>query len=152
VQHLLLRFGIIGSLRRRSVKYAGGRRIAWQLDITDAQSIRVLLREIGIFGKEGLENLAKVNISRARKLQKMIGQLDDFDSPFFDAYHFNEFVIRTPVRPEKLNKLLLRNGIIGGLPLHGHLRQLEDHMLICTTELHSDQDYERLVSALREVQ
>jgi len=107
---------------------------------------------LGILGKEGLENLAKVNISRARKLQKMIGQLDDFDSPFFDAYHFNEFVIRTPVRPEKLNKLLLRNGIIGGLPLHGHLRQLEDHMLICTTELHSDQDYERLVSALREVQ
>jgi len=107
---------------------------------------------LGILGKEGLENLAKVNISRARKLQKMIGQLEDFDSPFFDAYHFNEFVIRTPVRPEKLNKLLLRNGIIGGLPLHGHLRQLEDHMLICTTELHSDQDYERLVSALREVQ
>lgn len=107
---------------------------------------------LSILGKEGLENLAKVNISRARKLQKMIGQLDDFDSPFFDAYHFNEFVIRTPVRPEKLNKLLLRNGIIGGLPLHGHLRQLEDHMLICTTELHSDQDYERLISALREVQ
>jgi glycine dehydrogenase subunit 1 len=107
---------------------------------------------LSILGKEGLENLAKVNISRARKLQKMIAQLEDFDSPFFDAYHFNEFVISTPVRPEKLNKLLLRNGIIGGLPLHGHLRQLEDHMLICTTELHSDQDYERLVAVLQEVE
>ena len=106
---------------------------------------------LSILGKEGLEDLAKVNISRARKLQKMIAQIEDFDSPYFDAYHFNEFVIRTPVRPEKLNKLLLRNGIIGGLPLHGHLRQLEDHMLICTTELHSDQDYERLVAALKEV-
>ena len=107
---------------------------------------------LSILGKEGLEDLAKVNISRARKLQKMIAQIEDFDSPYFDAYHFNEFVIRTPVRPEKLNKLLLRNGIIGGLPLHGHLRQLEDHMLICTTELHSDQDYERLVAALKEVE
>jgi glycine cleavage system P protein (glycine dehydrogenase) subunit 1 len=107
---------------------------------------------LSILGKEGLENLAKVNISRARKLQKLIAQLEDFDSPFFDAYHFNEFVIRTPVRPEKLNKLLLRNGIIGGLPLHGHLRQLEDHMLICTTELHSDNDYDRLIAALREVE
>ncbi|MDD1746822.1 MAG: aminomethyl-transferring glycine dehydrogenase subunit GcvPA [Methanomassiliicoccales archaeon] len=107
---------------------------------------------LSILGKEGLENLAKVNISRARKLQKLIAQIEDFDSPFFDAYHFNEFVIRTPVRPEKLNKLLLRHGIIGGLPLHGHLRQLEDHMLICTTELHSDQDYDRLIAALREVE
>jgi hypothetical protein len=56
----------------------------------------------------------------------------------------------TPVRPEKLNKLLLRHGIVGGLPLHGHLRQLEDHMLVCTTELHSDQDYDRLIAALKE--
>jgi glycine dehydrogenase subunit 1 len=105
---------------------------------------------VSLLGKEGLESLAKVNIARARKLQKMISQLEEYDSPYFDAYHFNEFVIRTPVRPEKLNKLLLRNGIIGGLPLQGHVRQLEDHMLLCTTELHSDRDHERLVDALKE--
>ena len=52
IQHLLLRFGIVASLRRRSVKYAGGRRAAWQLDVTDARSIRTFVREIGIFGKE----------------------------------------------------------------------------------------------------
>jgi replicative DNA helicase len=52
LQHLLLRFGVIASLRERRVKYAGGRRTAWQLDITDARSIRAFAREIGIFGKE----------------------------------------------------------------------------------------------------
>ncbi|HEU4560106.1 MAG TPA: replicative DNA helicase [Longimicrobium sp.] len=52
VQHLLLRFGIIASLRRRSVKYRDGRRTAWQLDITDARSIAAFAREIGVFGKE----------------------------------------------------------------------------------------------------
>ncbi|HEX6042740.1 replicative DNA helicase [Longimicrobium sp.] len=52
VQHLLLRFGIVASLRRRRVKYAGGRRQAWQLDVTDARSLRTFVREIGIFGKE----------------------------------------------------------------------------------------------------
>ena len=103
-----------------------------------------------LLGKEGLESLAKVNIARARKLQKRIAQLEEYDSPYFDAYHFNEFVIRSPVRPEKLNKLLLRKGIIGGLPLQGHVRQLDDRLLLCTTELHSDQDHERLVDALRE--
>src|SRR5918996_1637539 len=52
IQHLLLRFGVIASLRRRWVKYGLGLRGAWQLDITDARSIATLAHEIGIFGKE----------------------------------------------------------------------------------------------------
>jgi replicative DNA helicase len=52
VQHLLLRFGIIASLRRRMVRYGEHRRPAWQLDVTDARSLRTFAREIGIFGKE----------------------------------------------------------------------------------------------------
>jgi replicative DNA helicase len=52
VQHLLLRFGITASLRRRAIRYRDGRRLAWQLDITDAASIGTFAREIGIFGKE----------------------------------------------------------------------------------------------------
>src|SRR5262249_29685385 len=52
VQHLLLRFGIIASLKKRLVKYKGSHRLSWQLDITDAKSIRTFISEIGIFGKE----------------------------------------------------------------------------------------------------
>ncbi|MGD9889747.1 MAG: replicative DNA helicase [Dehalococcoidia bacterium] len=52
VQHLLLRFGVIASLRQRSIKYRDQRRPAWQLDITDARSIRTFADEIGIYGKE----------------------------------------------------------------------------------------------------
>jgi len=106
---------------------------------------------LSIVGRDGLQNLAKLNIARARKLMKMIGEIDEFDSPAFDAYHFNEFVIRSPIRPEKLNKLLLKRGVIGGLPLTEHVKQLNEHMLIATTEMHCDADYHRLVNALREV-
>lgn len=52
IQHLLLRFGIIATLKKRSVKYKDSRRQAWQLDITDAQSIKTFIDEISIFGKE----------------------------------------------------------------------------------------------------
>jgi replicative DNA helicase len=52
VQHLLLRFGVIASLRQRSVKYGQMRRSAFQLNITDAESIGAFVRQIGIFGKE----------------------------------------------------------------------------------------------------
>ncbi|HEX2076048.1 MAG TPA: replicative DNA helicase [Longimicrobium sp.] len=52
VQHLLLRFGIVASVRRRMVRHGGTGRPAWQIDVTDARSIRTFAREIGIFGKE----------------------------------------------------------------------------------------------------
>jgi len=52
IQHLLLRFGVIARLKERSVKYKDSRNTAWQLDITDAKSIKTFAREIGIFGKE----------------------------------------------------------------------------------------------------
>jgi replicative DNA helicase len=58
VQHLLLRFGIIGNLKKRSVKYKQTRKTAWQLDITDALSIKTFAANIGIFGKEESLNKA----------------------------------------------------------------------------------------------
>ncbi|HUP18929.1 MAG TPA: replicative DNA helicase [Gemmatimonadota bacterium] len=67
VQHLLLRFGVVGSLRRRAVKYAGERRESWQIDITDRPSIDRFVERIGIFGKEeALERAATDRTHRRR--------------------------------------------------------------------------------------
>ncbi|MGC2235824.1 MAG: replicative DNA helicase [Pyrinomonadaceae bacterium] len=52
IQHLLLRFGVIANLKKRSIKYKDSRNRAWQLDITDSKSIKTFASEIGIFGKE----------------------------------------------------------------------------------------------------
>src|SRR5207244_11983822 len=52
VQQLLLRFGVIAALRERRIQYRGGVRTAFQLDITDARSIRTFIDTVGIFGKE----------------------------------------------------------------------------------------------------
>ncbi|MBE8999591.1 replicative DNA helicase [Nostoc sp. LEGE 12447] len=65
IQHLLLRFGIIASLKKRSVKYKNTRRTAWQLDITDALSIKTFIAEIGIFSKE--EAIEKVAAAISQK-------------------------------------------------------------------------------------
>jgi replicative DNA helicase len=65
IQHLLLRFGIIASLKKRAIKYKNTRKVAWQLDITDALSIKNFIAEIGIFGKE--EALAKISKAISQK-------------------------------------------------------------------------------------
>jgi replicative DNA helicase len=66
VSHLLLRFGVIAKRRQRWVRYLGARRPAWQLDITDAGSIRRFVDEIGIFGKESVVARAAEAISQRR--------------------------------------------------------------------------------------
>jgi replicative DNA helicase len=59
LQHLLLRFGVIVALKKRSVKYNHERKVVWQLNITDAQSIKNFIDEIGIFGKEKALNTVR---------------------------------------------------------------------------------------------
>jgi replicative DNA helicase len=66
VQHLLLRFGIIARLKARSVLYKGERRPVWQIDITDAISIRTFVTEIGICGKEQATNEVLVALEHKR--------------------------------------------------------------------------------------
>jgi replicative DNA helicase len=74
VQHLLLRFGVVASLRERRMKYRGTRRPAWQLDITDQRSIRTFAHEIGIFGKEeAVEKvIARLGEKRAKACRDVI--------------------------------------------------------------------------------
>jgi len=66
VQHLLLRFGVIACLKERSVKYNKEHRQVWQLDITDAKSIKNFLDDIGIFSKESACNAVREAISNRR--------------------------------------------------------------------------------------
>jgi len=106
---------------------------------------------LALVGREGLRTLAKMNISRAKDLMERIGEIRGFQSPVFQSYHFNEFAVRTPIKPEKMNKVLLRKGIIGGLPLGQHVAGMKDHMLIATTEMNTDADHDRLIAAMEEI-
>jgi glycine dehydrogenase subunit 1 len=106
---------------------------------------------LSILGKEGLKGLAKVNIARAKRLMRRVGEIEGFVSPVFEGGHFNEFAVKAPGRPEKLNRLLLKHGIIGGTPLAAHLPRLDHHMILATTEMHSDADHDALLRALMEV-
>ena len=106
---------------------------------------------LGMTGSKGLRSVARINMKRTAELMERVDELEGFDAPVFSGAHFNEFVVKTPVRPEKLNKLLLRHGIIGGLPLQKHVPRLTDHMLLTATEMTSDEDMERLIAAFKEV-
>ena len=69
---MLLRFGVIAKLRQRWVKYGPSRRVSWQLDITDATSIRSFIADIGIHGKQAAVDA----VSRALAQRQPHGNVD----------------------------------------------------------------------------
>ncbi len=67
LQHLLLRFGVIAKLRLRKIKYKQEERPCFQLDITDSESIKTFINEIGIYGKELAVSKVKTAVLQKRK-------------------------------------------------------------------------------------
>ena len=101
-----------------------------------------------LLGKDGLREMAHQNLSKARfaldELTKIPGVRRTFDAPFF-----NEFTIELPRSARMINADLLRDKIIGPLPLGSSYPELTKHALVCVTETTTRADMERLSSALR---
>jgi glycine dehydrogenase subunit 1 len=101
-----------------------------------------------LLGKEGLREMAHQNLSKARfalgELMKIPGVRRTFNAPFF-----NEFTIELPRSARMINAELLRDKIIGPLPLGPSYPELTKHALVCVTETTSRADIEKLSSALR---
>ncbi|MGI8495722.1 MAG: DnaB-like helicase C-terminal domain-containing protein, partial [Pyrinomonadaceae bacterium] len=118
IQHLLLRFGVIAALRKRSVKYKDTRNTAWQLDITDAKSISIFAREIGIFGKEEIF---------ARILRTLENRNYQTNKDLIPIEIWNELSNRKGV--ESWSALAKRAGIKGSTNVHVGKRQMSRERL-----------------------
>ena len=94
-----------------------------------------------VYGKEGLRELAEQNLSKAHYLAAKLPL--EFDGPFF-----NEFVARTGGKsPREINRALLEQNIIGGLPLDRFYPELKNCMLLCATEMSRRSDMDNVVAA-----
>jgi len=69
----------------------------------------------------------------------------------FTSVHFNEFVIKCSKNAKIINDKLLKKGIQSGLILDENYPKLKNCLLFGATELHTESDIERLISALKEV-
>jgi len=91
-----------------------------------------------VYGKEGLRELAAQNLAKSHYLAGRV-------RPRFSGAFFNEFVVRAPA---SANDELLKQRIIGGLPLGRFYPELEDSMLLCATEMSTRADMEALAEVL----
>ena len=101
-------------------------------------------------GGNGLKNLSKNNFEKGQILAKKITSIGGFDLNF-KSIHFNEFVIRCPIDPKKINKKLLHRKIHGGLILEEQYPELKNCILFGISEIHTSEQIDILFSALKEV-
>jgi glycine dehydrogenase subunit 1 len=98
-------------------------------------------------GKEGLRELADQNIAKARFAATELAKVPGVRIPF-SAPYFNEFVIELPRSVRIVNEALLREKIIGPLPIGQWYPELTKRGLVCVTETTPRSEIERLAGAL----
>jgi len=103
-----------------------------------------------LIGKEGLRELALQNLAKARfaasELEKIPGV-----KRVFSGRVFNEFVLEFPRSVKLINAALLREKIIGPLPLGLHYPELTKRGLVCVTEIMPRAEIERLAVAIKKI-
>ena len=105
---------------------------------------------MSLLGPAGLRQVAALCYNKAHYLAGQIDQLAAYELATRQPF-FNEFVIRCPRPAAEVNAALLERGIIGGYDLSRAYPRMEDHMLLCATEVHSRDTLDGLVRALEAV-
>jgi len=105
---------------------------------------------LSTLGKEGLREMAILNVRKAHYLKSCLARIPEFEIKF-GAHSFNEFVLECPRPAEEILQILKQDQIIGGYRLEQYYPELKDCLLICVTELSSQEEMDRLANNLKEM-
>jgi len=109
---------------------------------------------LALMGPQGMREIGEGILYRSRYAEQEIGKLGNLRTGRFTAPHFKEFVVsfeKTGKHVAEINQALLGKGIFGGKDLSREFPWLGESALYCFTEVHTKEDIDRLVAALREV-
>ncbi len=105
---------------------------------------------LSCLGREGFRELAMQNLQKAHYCQERLTRLHGV-RPLFSAPFFNEFALEMPNDPERINRELAAQGFTGGFALKRWDPRMERGWLVCVTEVHSRDEMDRFVDAVRKV-
>jgi len=108
---------------------------------------------LALMGPQGMREIGEGIMQRSRYAMMQLSEIKGVVSPLFQSTHFKEFVVNfdgTGKKVDEINKGLLKHKIFGGKDLRREFSELGNSALFCVTEVHTKEDTDRLVSALRE--
>ena len=102
---------------------------------------------LAVMGKQGLRELAVLNLRKADYLKNKLSKVGGFETRF-NADTFNEFVLKCPKPAKEVRDALLEHKILAGLPLGEHYPEFADSLLLCATEMNTVEAIDRLAEKL----
>jgi glycine dehydrogenase subunit 1 len=109
---------------------------------------------LALMGPRGMVQIGEGIMARSRYAMLKMDRIEGVQAPVFQSPHFKEFVVsfdRTGMTVAEINKALLARDIFGGKDLTAEFPELGNSALYCVTEVHTKDDIDRLVHALKEV-
>jgi glycine dehydrogenase subunit 1 len=102
-----------------------------------------------VYGKEGIRELALHNLAKASYAAKQFSSVSGAKLLFAASPRFHEFVLQTSEPPEQINAQLLKQKVIGGLPLGQWYPELGNASLWCATELNTREQIDQTASLMQ---
>ncbi|HEY73557.1 MAG: glycine dehydrogenase (aminomethyl-transferring) [Anaerolineaceae bacterium 4572_32.2] len=108
---------------------------------------------LALMGPQGMAEIGETIMARSRYAMLKLDGIAGVTAPVFRSPHFKEFVVNfhTGKSVAEINRDLLARGIFGGKDLTAEFPELGNSALYCVTEVHTKEDIDRLVDALKEV-
>lgn len=103
-----------------------------------------------LLGPQGLKEVAELNVERSHQLADLINHIKGFHAGT-GAPFFNEFVVTCPVPAKQVIEKLAACGIGAGYDLGSLCPQMERCLLVCATEMRTENDLKEYVRALEEI-
>ena len=105
---------------------------------------------MALLGAEGLERVAAACHANTRKLGEMLCQIPGVE-PQFDGAIFHEQALRLPAPAADVLRSLAEHDLLGGFDLGLDYPELDPAILVCATELRTDEDMDVFKTELARV-
>jgi len=109
---------------------------------------------LALMGPQGMREIGEAIMLRSHYAMLQISKIKGVKCPIFKSPHFKEFVVNfngTDKTVAEINRALLERKIFGGKDLTKEFPGLGNSALYCITEIHTKNDMDRLVNALKEI-
>jgi glycine dehydrogenase subunit 1 len=108
---------------------------------------------MSVLGPSGIEQIGETIALKANYAVKKLDAINRVKAPAIGESIWKEFVVQfeNGVTAQQVHEGLLKNGIQGGKMLNNEFPELGESMLFCVTEIHTQQDIDRLVETVEDI-
>jgi len=103
---------------------------------------------LALWGKEGFQDISKINWVRAEKMKQLLTSIKGVRLPY-SSPTFNEFVVELPTQAKKIIHAMRKENILMGVPLHTWYPDRENQLLMCVTEKHNEEALQKTAQTLK---